>query len=86
MTKIQKYENNDLFVNIVSRIESVKSALWMKEGGEEELSVAPAYDISNINVSYLAALKNRGITQNNTEEITEFDTALCPTYTFSCYK
>ena len=31
---------------------------------------------------YLAALQNIGITQNNTEEITEFETAPCPPDTF----
>ena len=67
LTKFQTYANNDLFVNSVSRIKSVKSALWMKEGGDEELAVAPTYDIPNKNVCYLAALQNIGITQNNNE-------------------
>ena len=34
------------------------------------------------NVCYLAALQHLGITQNNTEEITEFETAPCPPDTF----
>ena len=46
LTKPKKYANNDLFLNIVSRIKSVKSELWMKEGGDEEPAVAPTYDIS----------------------------------------
>ena len=57
LTKIQKYAKNDLFENVVSRIKSFKSALWLKEGGDEEPSVAPIYDISNKNACYLAALK-----------------------------
>ena len=64
-----KYANNDLFVNVVSRIKSVKSALWLKEGGEEESSVAPADDISKKTVCYLEALQNLWITQNNTNKI-----------------
>ena len=35
LTKLQKYANNDIFVNVLSRIKSVKSALWLKEGGDE---------------------------------------------------
>ena len=35
LTKLQKYANNDIFANVVSRTKSVKSALWMKEGGDE---------------------------------------------------
>ena len=41
LTKLQRYPNNDLFVNVVSRIKSVKSAIWLKEGGYEEPSVTP---------------------------------------------
>ena len=48
LTKIQKYANNDLFVNFVSIIKSVKSSPWLKEGGYEEPSVAPTYDNSKI--------------------------------------
>ena len=48
-------------------IKSVESALYMKEGGDEELSVAPTYDISNKSACYIAALQNIGITQNNNE-------------------
>ena len=29
-TKLQRYANNDLFVNVVSSINSVKSAIWIK--------------------------------------------------------
>ena len=70
LTKLQKYANNDLFVNVVSRIKSVKSALWLKEGLYEEPSLAPTYDISNKTAYYLAALQNLGITQNDIEEMT----------------
>ena len=54
----------------------------MNEEGDEEPLVAPTDDIFNQNVCYLAALKNIGITKNNTEEITEFETSPCPTDTF----
>ena len=30
LTKIQRYANNDLFVNVVSSIKSFKPALWLK--------------------------------------------------------
>ena len=56
LTKLQKYANNYIFVNIVSRIKSVKSEIWLKEGGYVESSVAPTNDISNKTVCYLAAL------------------------------
>ena len=46
----------------------------MKEGGDEEPSVSPIYAISNKTECYLTAL----ITKNNTEEITEFETAPFP--------
>ena len=58
LTKLQKYSKNDLFVNVVSRINSVKSELWLKEGGDEEPSLDPTYDISNKTACYLAALQN----------------------------
>ena len=57
MTKLQKYANNDLFINIVSRIKSIKSALWLNEGEDEEASVTPTDDISNKTLCYLAAQK-----------------------------
>ena len=47
LAKLQKYANNDLFLNVVTIIKSVNSALWMKEGAYEKLSVSPTYDISN---------------------------------------
>ena len=78
LTRLQKYTNNDLFVNVVSRINSVKSELWLKEGGDEEPSLDPTYDISNKTACYLVALQNIGIAKNNTEEIIEFETATCP--------
>ena len=56
--------------NFVSIIKSFKSALWLKEGGDEEPPIAPTYDISNKTVCYLAALKNIGMNQNDIEEIT----------------
>ena len=62
LAKLQKYTNNDLFVNLVSRIDWVKSALWMKERGDEEPEGAPTDNISNKNACYLAALQNLGIT------------------------
>ena len=67
LTKLQRYANNDLFVIVISRIKSVKIAIWPKEGGDEEPVVAPTNDISNKNASYLGSLKNIGITLNNTE-------------------
>ena len=66
-TKLQKYANNDLFVNVVYVIKSVDSALWMEEVVEEEPEVSTADDISNEDGCYLAALQNIGITKNNTE-------------------
>ena len=36
LTNFQKYANNAIFVNVVSRIKSFKLALWLKEGGYEE--------------------------------------------------
>ena len=56
LTKIQRYANNDIFVNVVSEIESVKLAIWMKEGSDNEEVVAPTYDISNKKLCYLLAL------------------------------
>ena len=45
LTKLQKYANNDLFVNVVFRINLVKLELCQKEGGDEKPVVAPVYDI-----------------------------------------
>ena len=70
LTKPQKYANNDIFVNVVSRIKLVNPELFPKEGRDKEPLVAPTYYTSNKNASYLAALKNIGITKNNTKEIT----------------
>ena len=70
LTKLQKYSKNDLFVNVVSRIKSVKSEIWLNEGVYEEPSVFPIDDTPNKNACYLAALQDIGITQNSTEEIT----------------
>ena len=44
LTKLQRYANNDLFVNNVSRIKSVRPELWLKEGGYEETTVSTTYD------------------------------------------
>ena len=33
-TKLQKYAKNDLCVNVVSRIKSIKPEIWLKEGGD----------------------------------------------------
>ena len=57
LTKLQKYANNDLFVNVLSRIKSVNSTLWLKEGGDKEPPVAPADDISNKTACYSASLR-----------------------------
>ena len=46
---------------------SVKSAPWVKERGYEELTVAPADDISKNNACYSTAIQNLGTTHNNTE-------------------
>ena len=35
LTRLQKYANNDLFVNVVSIIKPVKSELWLKKGVDE---------------------------------------------------
>ena len=75
LNKLQSYANNDLFVNIYSVIKSVKPAILLKEGADNEGVVPPTNDISNKNVCYLSALQHLGITQNNTEEINEFETA-----------
>ena len=53
MARLQKYANNDLFLNVVSRIKSVKSALRLKKGGGWELAESLTDDISNKNVCYL---------------------------------
>ena len=37
LAKLQKYANNDLFLNVVTIIKSFNSALWMKEGAYEQL-------------------------------------------------
>ena len=55
--------NNYLFVNVVSIIKSVKSEIWLKEGVDEEPSVAHTDDISNKTACYLAAQQNVGTTQ-----------------------
>ena len=47
-TKLQKYANNNLLLNVVSRINSVKTALCLKERGDEQPVVAPTDDIYNI--------------------------------------
>ena len=66
LTQLQKYANNDIFLNVVSIIKSVKSEIWLKEGGDEEPSVDTTYDMSNKTACYLPALKNIGITKTNT--------------------
>ena len=48
----------------------------------KEPPVSPTYDISNRTECYLSALQNIGMKQNNTEEITEFETAPYPPDTF----
>ena len=56
LNKLQRYANNDLFVNVASINKSVNPALRLKEGGDEEPVVASTYDISTKNRSYLAAI------------------------------
>ena len=58
LNKLQRYANNDIFVNVHSIIKSIKPALCMKEVGDEEPVVDPTDDISNKNMSYLAALQH----------------------------
>ena len=45
LTRLQKYANNDIFVNVVSVIKSVKPAIWLKEGADNEELVSPTYYI-----------------------------------------
>ena len=52
LTKLQRYANNDIFVNVVSRIKSVKPSIWMKEGANNEEVLAPINYISNKNFCY----------------------------------
>ena len=54
----------------------------MKEGVYKDPEVAPTDDISSKKLCYLAALKSLGITQNYTEEITEFEKSPCPPENF----
>ena len=75
LNKLQRYANNYLFKNYVSRNKSVKIAIWPRKEADNEELVAPTYDIFNKNVCYLTALQHLGITQNSTEQITKFETA-----------
>ena len=34
LNKLHRYAKNEIFLNVVSRIKSVKSELWLKEGGD----------------------------------------------------
>ena len=81
LTRIQWYENNDIFVNFVFLIKSVNSVLYLNEGGYEEPSLAPIDDIYNKNACYLAALNNLGFIKTIVD-ITEFETTPCPPDTF----
>ena len=36
LTKLQRYEKNDLFVIVVSRIMSVKPSIYLKEGEDNK--------------------------------------------------
>ena len=56
LNKLQKYANNDLFVNDASRIKSVISEICLKEGGDEKPSVAFTDEIIKKTACYLAAL------------------------------
>ena len=82
LNKLQRYAKNDIFVNVVSRIESVKLPIFMKEGADNAEVAAPTYDISNKNMCYLAELQHLGNTQNNTKKITKFETVPLPPDTF----
>ena len=57
LNKLQRYAKNDIFVNVVSRINSVKPRLFLKEGGDEEPVVSPTYNTSTKKSFYIAALK-----------------------------
>ena len=60
------------FQNWVSHVSTMAELRKIKEP-----VVAPTNDLSEKNVSYLAALQDIGNTQDNTEEIIEFKTAPC---------
>ena len=80
--KIWKYENNDLFGSAVSIFKSVKPALWLEEGGDNETEVDPIDGISSKATYYLAALNQMGLSHNTPAQISDFDTALWPSDTF----
>ena len=60
----------------------MKPELWLKEGAEDEPLVAPIAGMSSKETSYLAALQHLGIAQNTPAQISDFETAPCPSDTF----
>ena len=56
--KLRKYDNNDLFVSVISIFKSLEPALWLKEGGDYEPVAAPIAGMSSKATYYLAALHN----------------------------
>ena len=81
LTKLQRYEINDLFVKVVSIIKSVNPATCPKEEAENDEMVAPTDDISNKNANDLSELKILRL-KKYSEQITEFKTAPCHPDTF----
>ena len=77
LTKLQKYANNYIFVNVVSIIDSVKSALCMKEGGDKEPAVTPIDNIPKKWMLFSSTTKSWNYTKQYWK-ITEFETAPCP--------
>ena len=59
--KLRKYENDDLFVSVISIFELFKLELWLKEGGDDEPVVAPISGMSSKATYYLSALQQMGI-------------------------
>ena len=54
--KLWKYENNYLFVSVVSIFKPFKPELWLKEGGDDKPVVSPIASMSFKSTSYLEAL------------------------------
>ena len=67
--KLWKYENNDLFVSVVSIFNPVKPALCLKEIGDDELVVSSNSGMYYKAAYYLAALQQMRIAQNTSTEI-----------------
>ena len=80
--EIRKYENNDLFISLNSIFKSVKTAMWLKEGGDDEPVVDPVSGMSSKDTSYLESLQQMEISQNTPAQISDFETAPCTSDTF----